>query len=178
MMREVPFGSDGNFAKESIVTTINADLSNEIGNLSQRTLSMIAKNCDGKVPQVKQPHLNEKLEESKNNLLIKVRNHFDNFAFNKAIEEIISHSALANAYISESEPWKLKKEEKLDEMNNVLYNLAENIRYIAILLQPFVPQSASKMLDQLAIDESQRSFAYLKPEYSLKPGQDLSLIHI
>lgn len=158
LMREVPFGNDGNFARDAMVNRINSELANTIGNLVQRTLSFIHKNCDGKLPSanVDTAHYGKLLEE--------VREHMDAQSFHKALDIIVGLANNANEKIDKSAPWTLKKEntpESLSRMAQVLAELVEDIRVIALLLQPFVPQSASAILDQLGVPENKRPFAFL-----------------
>src|SRR5690606_23627881 len=93
-----------------------------------------------------------------------------NCTFDKYIGEVVKYASQANEYIDKSAPWALKKEGKLEEMGKVLYSLAESIRKIALILSPVIPNSSSKILDQLAVPENQRSFAHLSTEFALSPG--------
>ncbi|MCE3233601.1 MAG: Methionyl-tRNA synthetase [Rickettsiaceae bacterium] len=179
LMREVPFGNDGNFSKDSMVERINSDLANNIGNLAQRTLSMIAKNCDGLVPSCE---LQVASGEDKALLeLVQVTKDIQNeineltecFKFDAILGHIVSFASEANEYIDKQAPWKLKKENP-ERMLTVLYTLAEAIRCISIMLQPFIPEAAAKILVQLGYYEAAAKkgipFEELKPEYALKPG--------
>lgn len=166
LMREVPFGNDGNFSREAMKLRINSDLANNIGNLAQRTLSMIAKNCGGKVPEKKK----DKITEID---LKKISSSIESCAFDKVLEGIVKYASDANEYIDKKAPWVLKKEGKTEEMDGVLYVLAECVRHIAILLQPFCPTAAAKILDQLAVPEDERMFKHLTEKYALEPGTEL-----
>ncbi len=179
LLREVPFGSDGNFSRQSMFERINADLANNIGNLAQRTLSMIAKNCDGQVPTVDaaniQPQdaaLMELVRVTSDATHSSAREQMQRCKFAEVIGAILHMSSSANEYIDREAPWTLKKTD-LARMNSVLYYLAESIRCIAIMLQPFTPDAAKKLLDQLAVPEGERLFLYLTPEFALKPGTAL-----
>lgn len=159
LLREVPFGNDGNFSREAMVNRINSELANTIGNLVQRTLSFIFKNCDGKLSPAtaETKHYGKLLEE--------MRGHMRSQSFHKALDVIIGLANTANEKIDKSAPWALKKEgtpEALARMNQVLVELAEDIRVIAVLLQPFVPQSAAAILDQLGIPQETRLFAAIE----------------
>ena len=153
LMREVPFGNDGDFSRQSFVLRCNADLAKGLGNLSQRTLSLIHKNCDGCVPKPGD-FINEDnaLLENIESLLDIVRGHMDRQAFHAALEAIFAQAAAADVYISRQEPWVLKKTDPA-RMATVLYVLAEAIRQLAILIQPIMPESAAKILDQLSVSE-------------------------
>ncbi|MEI6188641.1 MAG: methionine--tRNA ligase, partial [Alphaproteobacteria bacterium] len=161
LMREIPFGNDGNFTRHSFIKRINSELANNIGNLVQRTLSMIWKHCDGKVPQASKSIYDQKeLLQFAESLIIKIRTQIDQQLIHIVIEDIIDLSNRANTYIDHQSPWTLKKTDE-EKMKSVLYVLAETIRYIAIILQPFVPDSATKILDQLSISKDERKFKHL-----------------
>ncbi len=151
LMREVPYGQDGSFSHEGIVQRINADLSNDFGNLAQRSLSMISKNCGAQVPS--NAALNDDdqaLLDAAANLVAEMRDAFEVQAFHTALEAMWTVIRAANAYIDAQAPWKLRKEDPA-RMEAVLYTLAETIRRLGILAQPFMPASAARMLDQLAV---------------------------
>ena len=180
LMREVPFGNDGAISREAIIHRVNSDLANDLGNLAQRVLSMIAKNCDGKVPEPVDLELSEDWRAM--NALLKsqvaineIRKFFnDRLAIHDAIEVIWKAVREANRYVDTMAPWALRKTDPA-RMNTVLYVLAETIRHIAILTQPVMPDSSAKLLDQLAVPEDQRSIAHLNTDsivgkFSLKAG--------
>jgi methionyl-tRNA synthetase len=179
LMREVPFGNDGNFARDRMITVINSELANNIGNLCQRTLSMVAKNCDGKVPdaqgvdkdQLDLGFLNA-IYVTEKNTPADIEARYMGCEFSSILADIVSIASEANNYIDTKAPWKQKKEdERL--MNATLYHLLEAIRCIAIMLQPYMPEATSKMLDLLSIPPSERSFAHLTASGGLKAGTPL-----
>lgn len=173
LMNEVVFGNDGNFSKQNMINNINSSLANNIGNLAQRSLSMIQKNCGGKVPDCK--FINDKdkkLLESGYKLIETLRNNFDDNAFSEATNNIINFANRCNQYIDESAPWVLKKTDET-RMHAVLYTLAEALRLIAIYLQPFMPQSSAKMLDQLEVAKDMRNFDFVNANFALKSGVNL-----
>ncbi|MCI5050317.1 MAG: methionine--tRNA ligase [Rickettsiales bacterium] len=179
LMREVPFGNDGNFSRTAMIERINSDLSNNIGNLAQRTLSMIQKNCDGAVPDPKKvdtrpqdKQLLDMVRVTESDSLEVATQAIEKCKFNDILHSILNMSSAANEYIDREAPWKQKKEAP-EEMEATLYTLSEAIRCISIMLQPFIPDSSSKLLDQLAIPEDQRSFSHLTEEFALKPGTAL-----
>ncbi len=172
LLREVPFGNDGNYTRDSMLRTINADLANNVGNLAQRTLSMIHKNCGGKIPKANRTEEDARFNDIGHAKLEVLREQMQNQRFHLVLEKIISISSEANNYIDAQAPWKLKKTDP-ERMETVLYTLAETIRQIAILLQPFIPNAANALLDQLAIPEDQRLFSHLSEEYLLKPGAEI-----
>ena len=157
LMKAMPFGNDGDLARTQLVETVNADLANNFGNLAQRTLSMIAKNFEGRMPK---PMITEDFgwkEHFEN-----IQEEMKNFQYQNAIAEICLLGNKANEYVDKQAPWTLKKEGKIDEMGGVLYNLAEVVRKIGILLQPFCPSASDKLLDQLLVDKDKRGFEWLE----------------
>jgi len=169
-LREVPFGQDGNYSHEAIVNRINADLANDFGNLAQRSLSMIAKNCDGKIPAPGDFTSQDKeILARADGLLAATRPHMDKQALHNVLGEIWAVVADANRYFAGQEPWALRKSD-FTRMGTVLYITAEVIRQISILTQPFMPEASARMLDQLSIDENNRSFAHLGEGARLIPG--------
>ncbi len=174
LLREMTFGQDGDFSAAGATTRINAELANNIGNLVQRTLSQINKNCEGKVPQpgILEDADKELLHKSGQEMLIAVRGEFEKFQYHKAIEEIVHVAHAANLYIDAQAPWTLKKTD-LARMGTVLYVLAESIRNIALMLQPFCPTAAGKILDQVAVAENERDMINVGAQHALKPGTAL-----
>lgn len=154
-------GQDGNFSKKNMISLINSELANNIGNLVQRTISFLHKQCSGIVPTIDQSLLKD--EESLPGckaILDQVMNHLSKYEFNQIILLIINISSEANAYIDKSAPWILSKTDR-ERMNLVIYKLLEYIRIIGILLQPIVPKSAEMILDQLQIPKEQRDLKSL-----------------
>jgi methionyl-tRNA synthetase len=169
-LREVPFGQDGSFTHEAIVNRINADLANDLGNLAQRSLSMIAKNCNGALPQPGAlKEADETILNAARGLLDSVREAMDRQAIHRALDAIWGVVAEANRYFAAQEPWALKKTDP-ERMGTVLYVAAEVLRTLAILTQPVMPGAAAKLLDQLGVPLEQRDFAALRPERALRPG--------
>ncbi len=173
LMREVNFGNDGDFSHRGVIHRSNHDLANDYGNLAQRVLSMISRNCDGKVPQpgefVKE---DTALLAAAYGLLESVRTHADTQALQSMLQAIWSVIGDANRYVDAQAPWALRKTD-IARMNTVLYVLAETVRVIALLTQPFMPDSSGKLLDQLAVDEGDRSFVCLNADHALKAGTAL-----
>ncbi len=169
LLREVPFGNDGNFSREALRLRINSELANNIGNLVQRTLSMVHKHFDGKIPPVS----NDAFEQEATDMIYKNHNHhrdnINNQLLHFELEEIVSISSYANGYIDRMAPWALKKTDP-EKMGHVLYVLVEIIRCIAIYLQPITPYSASSILDTLNIQLEKRSFKELNAGSRLPSG--------
>ena len=173
LLREVPFGNDGDFSHSAMVQRANADLANDFGNLAQRVLSMVAKNCDGAVPNPAEFNEADKtLLDQAAALLPQVRDHLEVQAFNLALIEIWKVVQDANRYVDEQAPWALRKTDTA-RMATVLYVLAETIRRLAMLTQAFMPSSSAKILDQLAVPEANRTFAALNDEHRVEPGAAL-----
>ena len=170
LLREVPFGNDGDYSRTAMINRINADLANDFGNLSQRVLSMIFKNCDGAMPQHGDfTEEDQAMLKMVHDLPDTLRAEYDRQAMHRALEAQWKVVAEANRYVDAQAPWGLKKTDP-ERMGTVLYVLAEVIRNLAILAQPVVPQSAAKILDQLEQPEDARSFSALGPDGALKPG--------
>jgi methionyl-tRNA synthetase len=172
-LREVPFGQDGNYSHEAIVNRINADLANDLGNLAQRSLSMVARNCDGAVPQ---PGALTQADEAVLTLARalpgKARAAIQGVALHTMLADIWSVVAEANRYFASQEPWVLRKTDPA-RMATVLYVTAEVLRIVGIMAQPFIPTAASKLLDLLAVDGDQRMLAQVGSEPGLLPGRKL-----
>ncbi len=173
LLREIPFGNDGDFSHRSMVQRINSDLANGLGNLAQRVLSMINKNCAEQVPQPGAfTDADKALLGSAHGLLAKLRPLFAEQAFHRALEAIWQVVGEGDRYVDENAPWALKKTDPA-RMATVLYVLAETVRNLAILAQPIMPHSIAKMLDQLAVPADARTFAALGEKGALKPGTSL-----
>jgi methionyl-tRNA synthetase len=172
LLREIPFGQDGNYSHEAIVNRTNADLANDLGNLAQRSLSMIAKNCDAKVPQPGAlTDADKAILDQAVAALDTARKAVASQALHQALAAIFGVVAEANRYFAAQEPWALKKTDPA-RMETVLYVTAEVIRRVGILCQPFMPGSAAKLLDILAVPADKRDFADLRAS-ELIPGTDL-----
>jgi methionyl-tRNA synthetase len=169
-MREVPFGQDGNYSHEAIVSRVNADLANDLGNLAQRSLSMIARNCDGVVPKPGAlTDADEALLAAADALPDKARRGMKDFALHIVLAEIWAVVAEANRYFASQEPWVLRKQDPA-RMRTVLYVTAEALRTIGILAQPFVPAAAARLLDLLAIGAESRMLVAVGASARLRPG--------
>ena len=173
LLREVPFGNDGDFSHRAMVHRLNGDLANDFGNLVQRVLSMIAKNCEARVPAP------GALEAADRELLSlahgmhgRLGTEIEVQALHRALTALWELVAAANRYVDEMAPWELRKSDP-ERMATVLYVLAESIRHLGILAQPFVPGAAARVLDQLSVPEGARTFASLGEGGALKPGTEL-----
>ena len=165
LLREISYGQDGSYSAESIINRKNADLANEYGNLVQRSTSMVAKNLDGVVPQVTETDLTDadaELLAHLDGLLDRARAAIDVQEIHKYVEALWRVLENTNRYFSAQEPWKLKKTDPA-RMGVVLYVTLEVLRQVSILVQPVMPESAGRVLDQLGIADTNeaRSFAAL-----------------
>ncbi|MGO9132864.1 MAG: methionine--tRNA ligase [Methylovirgula sp.] len=160
-LREVPFGQDGNYSHEAIVARMNADLANDLGNLAQRSLSMINKNCDGRLPEPGPlTDADKAILADATALADKARLAMQGFALHMILSEIWRVVGEANRYFASEEPWAKKKTDPA-RMGTVLYVTAQVLRRIAILIQPFMPSAMAKLLDLLGVAPDARTFAYL-----------------
>jgi methionyl-tRNA synthetase len=172
-LREVPFGQDGNYSHEAIINRINADLANDLGNLAQRSLSMISKQLEGVLPQHGEFTLNDqRILELADDMLRYSRDLMNSQQLHKVLDIIWGMIAHTNRYFAGEAPWALAKTDPARQ-GTVLYVTAEVLRQIAILAQPFMPASAAKLLDLLAVPEAERTFAYLGGKYRLAAGVKL-----
>jgi methionyl-tRNA synthetase len=172
LLRELPFGSDGDFSHRAVVARLNGDLANDLGNLAQRVLVMINRDCGAVLPEPGPlGSADQALLGTAGDLLRTVRNHMEEQAFHLALEAIWRVVAEANRYVDEQAPWVLRRTDP-KRMGTVLFTLAETIRHLAIMVQPFVPGSAANLLDQLAVPAASRDFAALATA-PLVPGRRL-----
>jgi methionyl-tRNA synthetase len=160
-MREVPFGQDGNYSHEAIIARINADLANDLGNLAQRSLSMVARQFDGQLPAPGAFTGNDQtLLAAADAMIGKAREAMATQQLHQVLNAVWSVVADANRYFAGEAPWALAKTDRTRQ-GTVLYVTAEVIRQVAILAQPFMPTAAAKLLDLLAVPVEQRDFTAL-----------------
>jgi methionyl-tRNA synthetase len=161
LMREKPFGADGSMSHPAVVSRINVELANGLGNLAQRSLSLIARNCEGRLPPrgAETPE-DAALREAANALSAIVREKMDRQVFHEALEEIWKVVRAGDGYIDRQAPWALKKTDPA-RMADVLRVLVDTLRPIATVLQPFMPGSMARLLDQLGVPEGARDLSGL-----------------
>jgi methionyl-tRNA synthetase len=171
-LREVPYGADGSYSHEAIVGRMNADLANNLGNLAQRSLSMVAKNLDGVVPEPGGfTAADREVLDAAAALLPAVRAAFDRQEFSRALEAVWTVLGDTNAYFAEQAPWVLRKTDPA-RMATVLYVTLEVVRRVGLLVQPVMPASAARLLDVLGQPEGEaRQFAAL--DTPIAPGTQL-----
>ena len=173
LLREVPFGQDGSYSHEAIVNRVNADLANDLGNLAQRSLSMIAKNCEGRVPQWGDlTDADRAILDQAYALGPKVREAMKTFAIHSALADVWKVVADANRYFAGEEPWVKRKTDPA-RMATILGVTAELLRVVAIFAQPAMPGSMGKLLDLLAQPADARDFAQATAAHRLAAGTEL-----
>ncbi len=161
LLREVPFGNDGDFSRRGLVTRLNTELANDLGNLAQRSLSLIARNCASLLPERAAPtEADAALLEQAAALVGRIGLLLDRQAFQDALEEAWRVVRAANTYIDHQAPWALRKTD-LARMGAVLRVLADTLRVLATVLSPFMPESMARMLDQLGVPAGARRLADL-----------------
>jgi methionyl-tRNA synthetase len=164
LLREVPFGNDGDLQRRALIGRLNGDLANAYGNLCQRVLSIVAKSAGAKVPAKGAiVEADTALLDRAKGLLATVRAELDEQAFHRALIAIWEVIADANRYVDAQAPWALAKTDPM-RRDTVLWVLAETIRRVTLLVQPFMPDSAGKILDQLAVAAGDRAFATFDKE--------------
>jgi methionyl-tRNA synthetase len=163
LLREVTFGQDGSYSEEAVVTRVNADLANSFGNLAQRTLSFIAKNCGGELPAGGKgdPADAALLETVARVTRSEIPDAFEDYALSQAVEAWLHAVFACNQYIDAQAPWALRKTDP-ERMKAVLATLYVAIRDLAIAIAPVIPEASSKLLDQMGIPAGERSYAALE----------------
>ncbi len=176
LLREIPIGLDGNFSHEGFVHRVNSDLANDLGNLVQRTLTMIQNYFNGKIEETdKEEKIDKEIRLEFDNLKKKVLKFFEDYALSKALEEIWAYISSVNKYLAVNEPWKLAKDQsKRKRLGRVLYQAAAALRGISYLLFPVMPGSSEKIWGFLGEEGpiQEESFSELKFE-NLKLGQKI-----
>lgn len=178
VLREMPFSEDGHFSPESLVKRSNLDLSNILGNLLNRTLAMNHKYFGGRV-EMGGPfeEVDLALQEEVKKTLARYEERMDSLHVSEAMDSVINLAKASNKYIDDTVPWILAKEENNQRLKTVLYSLTENLRILAILLEPFIPGSSKEILDQLATEvrdyESIRTYGALEEDLVTTKGSPI-----
>lgn len=182
LLREVPFGSDGVFTPESFVERVNFDLANDLGNLLNRTVAMINKYFDGEIPAyVKDAtSYDASLQSLVKETVTKVEEAMEEMEFSVALSAIWTLVSRTNKYIDETQPWVLAKDEvNQAQLGSVLYHLSESLRYVSILIQPFMTNTPKKIWEQLKIRPEQtewnsmENFAQLQSGVKIDKGEPI-----
>ena len=184
LLREVPFGSDGVFTPESFVDRVNHDLANDLGNLLNRTVAMISKYFDGEIPAHAGTvtSYDDSLEDLVSATLTKVENEMDHMEFSVALSSIWQLVSRTNKYIDETQPWILaKNDDQKDQLASVMSHLAESLRYVSVMIQPFMTEAPAKIWAQLGIDhdknliswESLKKFGQIPGGTKVQKGQPI-----
>jgi methionyl-tRNA synthetase len=172
-LREVPFGQDGNYSHEAIVNRINADLANDLGNLAQRSLTMVARNFSGVLPQpAALSATDEAILAAADAMIGKARDAMATQQLHQVLNAVWAVVADANRYFAGEAPWALAKTDPARQ-GTILYVTAEVLRQVAILALPFVPASADRLLDLLAVPAGERDFSFLRGTHRVAAARQL-----
>ena len=182
LLREMPVSTDGVFSPEEFVQRYNFDLSNDLGNLLNRTIAMCNKYFEGNVPAYNgcKNEVDEELEQFSKNVTEKFEKLFENYEIANSLQEIWTLVSRTNKYVDETEPWVLAKEENKEKLEACIYHLIENLRRIAILISPFMESTSKKIFDELGINnpelktwESLENYDKIKDTKVISKGEPL-----
>ncbi len=182
VLREVPFGLDGDFSTETFITRFNTELANDLGNLLSRVLTMMAKYFDGKIPPsgTEQP-LDRGLRDNAIAVTVKIDEELSALAFTRYLQDAWTLVTRANRYVEETAPWALAKNKDMDRLGAVLYNLSESLRLIALYLYPVMPSTSQRIWNAIGVDRQiatcrmidEKQWGKLAAGIAIQPGAQL-----
>ncbi len=177
LLREVPFGMDGDFSESSLVARINSDLADDLGNLLMRTLAMAEKYFEGNVPEISKKEISASELKKQADIVSALDSKMDSLEFSEALQLIWNFIRHCNKYIADVKPWELQKQGKKKELAQAIYGLLESLRIIAVLVSPFMPSKSAEILSQLNVSGKfsikDSKWGALKPGTRLKKGDVL-----
>ncbi len=184
IMREIPFGKDSDFSIKRLEERYKGDLADDLGNLLNRSVNMVMKYTDGKIPAPDKDFHNKEqknveLQKNGENLVKIIDKHYKNFEFSQMLETLWDYIKSVNKYIDDMKPWVLKKENKTKELNTVLYNIIQSLKLIALFLYPVMPATANKIYSQIGLErdvlkedyKKETIWGSLKPDTVVKKGE-------
>lgn len=177
LLRDIPFGHDGNYTNELLLSRINSDLANTYGNLINRTIAMMIQYFDGIIPEASEENdLDTELKAICNNMLANVTKRIDNLEIPDALQEVFKVIQRANKYIDEVMPWELNKNKHTKRLSTVMYNLIETIRMTSVALLPFMTKAPISVLDAINVDANGRTFDSITKFGFIKAGTKVEKI--